>query len=65
MMDEFHYDVTYKDDVGSHHFIGEVRSEDRGRSWRFKASIFGKYMIEGTCDDLNVGIISIIKALWG
>ena len=63
-IDEFKYHIAVKIEVEAHH-IGEVRSDDMGRSWRFRAFNERGYILEGACDDLDDGIRSIMKALMG
>ena len=46
-------------------YIGEVHSVDLGRSWKFRASVESGYILEGICDDLDDGIKSIMRSLWG
>ena len=64
-IDDFKYHITDRIDVGSPHIIGEVRSDDMGRSWKYRAFVDSGYIMEGICDDLEDGTRSIIRDLWG
>jgi hypothetical protein len=66
-VDNFKFHIAAKVDVDSLQYVGEVQSEDMGRSWKFRlgACIESKYILEGVCDDLDDGIRSIMRALWG
>ena len=64
MVDEFRYQIAVRIEAETHR-VGEVRSDDMGRSWGFRAFGRGGYILEGACCDLDDGIRSIMRALWG
>ncbi len=66
-IDNYKFYVAAIVDVDSLQYVGEVQSNDIGQSWkfRFRACIESKYILEGACDDLDDGIRSIMRALWG
>lgn len=61
--DKCKYHIAVKIEVETHR-IGEVRSDDKGRSWKYRALNERGYILEGACDDLDDGIRSIMRALW-
>ncbi len=63
-IDKCKYHIAVKIEVEARH-IGEVQSDDMGRSWKFRAINERGYILEGTCDDLDDGIRSIMRTLWG
>ena len=66
-IDNYKFYVAAIVDVDSLQYVGEVQSNDMGQSWkfRFRACIESKYILEGACDDLDDGIRSIMRTLWG
>ena len=66
-IDNFKFHLAAKVAVDNIQYVGEVQSDDMGQSWKFKfrACIESKYILEGACDDLDDGIGSIMRALWG
>ncbi len=63
-IDKRKYHIAIKIEVEAHR-IGEVQSDDMGLSWKFRAFVENGYVLEGACDDLDDGIRSIMRALWG
>ena len=63
-VDNFQFHIAVKIEVETHR-IGEVQSDDMGRSWKYRAINERGYILEGACDDLDDGIRSIMMALWG
>ena len=63
-IDKCKYNIAVKIEVEAHR-IGEVQSDDMGRSWKFRAINERGYILEGACDDLDDGIRSIMRTLWG
>jgi hypothetical protein len=62
---DYRYHIAHSIDAGSPKYVGEVRSRDQGRSWKFRVVLENKYALEGPCAGLDAGIESIMRTLWG
>ena len=63
-VEEYRYQVAILVEA-RHLLIGEVRSDDIGGSWIYRAFNERGYVLEGVCTGLDSGVRSILWALWG
>jgi hypothetical protein len=63
-IDDHVFAVAEKVHEGVLRYVGEVRSDDRDRSWKFRV-IRRRFCLEGRCGNLGEGVACIARALWG